>query len=246
MDTLKGSLALAVAAALALPGAVQASPSNFKYAYINFMSVDVDYSQRFIDAEGNTLGRLQSDSDTGFEIAGAWEFSEGFHLFGLYNSTDQELEYSGSPIAVNPPIPGGDRVKGSFEVNRWRVGLGYSMSMAPEWDVYGRVTYDYSEVASLRLGDSKFRSADDNGIGGELGAIYTLSPQLQFQGHVRYTAVGETGSKVNNDGELVVDFDDDWLIGLSARYFFTERFALQAGYESGNVNTFNIGGRFRF
>lgn len=246
MNISKYTLALALGAALAVPAAAQAvSGSNFNYAYINFVMVDVDYSQRFIDMQGNEVGRLESDSDSGFEIAGSWEFYEGFHLFGLYHTADQELEARGI-LEINPLSTPSVTQKGSFELNRYRVGLGYAYPISPEFDLYGRVTYDNAEIASVKLGDLRLGDIDDSGVGAEVGAVYTLSPQFQFVGNARYTSVGELSSKTNSDDDLVAEFDSDFLFGLGARWYITERFGLQVGYETGTWTTLNLGGRMRF
>lgn len=70
MDTRKAVLPLA--AVLVVPGAALASIPLFKQAYLNYVNVDVDYSQRFVNPEGEVLGRLESDRDSGLEIAAAW------------------------------------------------------------------------------------------------------------------------------------------------------------------------------
>lgn len=44
-----------------------------------------------------------------------------------------------------------------------------------------------------------------------------------------------------NDG-----LDDDYLFGVTARWFFTPQFALQAGYETGEIDTWNVGARLKF
>lgn len=242
VDTRKGLLALA--AALGVTATAQASDSHFKYVYINFVSVDVDYSQSFVNAEGERIGQLASDRDSGLEIAGAVGANDGWHVFGLYHMADQKLDFSGGAIAIEPPIEGGD-LKGSFEVTRWRLGLGRAMPMAPHWTVYGRVSYDNSKVSSMKLGDIKLGSSSDSGIGGEAGALYTPSPRIVLAGWLRYTSVGEASSKVNDD-EFNLEFDYDVLLGIQGRYSFTPRFAVQAGYETGAVSTLNIGGRFNF
>jgi hypothetical protein len=244
-DTRKTLLPLALAVALGVPGAAHASIPLFKYAYLNYVNVDVGYSQRFVNAEGESLGRLESSSDSGFELGGAVGGDEGWHIFGLYHIADQKLDFSGGDIAIEPPIEGGDKT-GSFDVTRWRIGAGYARPLVPDWTVYGRVSYDNSDVSGLRLGDTKLGGTSDSGIGAEVGALYTFSHRIVLSGWVRYTSVGESSSKVNDDAELAFDLGNDVLLGIHGRYIFTRRFALQAGYEAGTVSTFNFGGRFIF
>lgn len=225
MMTRNRTVALAVAMALGLPLAASAQELDFNYLEANYVNVDADFSDSFTDEDGTFS--LETDSDDGFQIGGAWEVWETLHLFGEYSTASQDVKVS----------DGTGSATGDFDVIRWRLGVGYAMPTSDVMSVYGRVSYDYIEFDDFGAG---LGSTDDSGVGAELGLLWAVMPQLHLQPYVRYTAVGEV------DPEKSDTFDSDVLVGGQARWFFTENFALQAGYEYGEIATWNIGGRFAF
>lgn len=98
------------------------------------------------------------------------------------------------------------------------------------------MSYDYAEIRSIKVEGLDLGDVDDNGLGAELGALWNIGPQFQLQGHVRYSSVGD----------VIDDFDSDVPFGVAARWFFTDQFALQGGYEFGEINTWYIGLRATF
>lgn len=223
MNIRRGSLALAIAAAVALPVAAHAR-NDFNYFEVNFISVDADFSDSFVE-DGVTVS-AKTDSDTGFQVAGSWEVWEGIHLFGEYSSAGQDVTFTEN----------GERLKGDFDIIRWRIGAGYAMPVTPEFKVYGRISYDYAEIDSIKIGGENLGGDDDNGFGAELGGLWDVAPAFQLQGWVRYSAVGD----------ILEDFDNDVLFGASGRWFVTDQVAVQGGYEYGEISTWNIGVRFVF
>jgi hypothetical protein len=223
MNTRKVSLAIAIAAALALPVAAQAR-SDFNYIEVNYIDVDADFSDTVEVDEG--VFSAKTSADSGFQVAGSWELWEGIHLFGEYSSAGQDLTFTAN----------GDRLRGDFDIIRWRLGAGYAMPVSPDFTVYGRVSYDYAEIDSVTIGGLDLGGDDDSGIGAELGALWKVAPEFQLQGWVRYSDVGD----------ILEDFDSDVLFGFGGRWFVTEQVALQAGYEHGEISTWNVGVRFAF
>jgi hypothetical protein len=229
MISRKTTVALAVAMALGLPMAAGAQSLNFNYIEANYVNVDLDLSESFTDEDG--AFSLKTDSGGGFHIGGAWEVWETVHLFGEYSQADQDLK--GEVTFNGETVP----FKESFDVIRYRLGIGYAIPFANEMSVYGRVSYDYLEF------DFDGGSVDDDGVGAELGLLWAATPEFHVQPYLRYTSVGEVDS---GDEDLSDSFDSDVLFGVGARYFFTPNFALQAGYEYGEIKTWNIGARFAF
>ena len=223
MNTRNRTLALAVAAALVMPLAAQAR-NDFNYLEANYINVDLDFSDTI--EEDEFIFRGKTDADSGFQVGGSWQFWEQFHLFGEYSDASQDFTLSAD----------GMDFKGDFDVIRWRIGVGYAMELSPEFTVYGRVSYDHAELGSLKIEGLDLGDVDDDGLGGELGALWNIGPQFQLQGHVRYSAVGD----------VIEDFDSDVLFGIAGRWFFMDQFALQAGYEMGEINTWNVGARWTF
>ena len=124
---------------------------------------------------------------------------------------------------------------------RWRIGVGYAYPYSPTASFYGRLSFDSIEIKDVGVaGFDLDATADDDGIGGEVGMIWAATEALQVQGHVRYTSVGEVVTEGSDT------FDSDILIGLTGRWNFRPDIALITGYELGKITTWNLGVRFTF
>ena len=223
--------ALAVRVALGAPTLAGAQDLSFTYVEGGFIAGfvnDVEESGTFTD---NGTFELETDSDGGGFIGGAWQFRENMHLFGEYSSAGQELEIS----------DGIDTGEGDFDVVRWRAGVGYAYPYSPTASFYGRLSFDSIEIKDVRVaGFDLDANADDDGIGGEIGMIWAATEAFHLQGHVRYTSVGEVVAEGSDT------FDSDILIGLNGRWNFRPDIALITGYELGKITTWNVGVRFTF
>ncbi len=195
-------LALAVLVALGAPTAAGAQDLSFTYIEGGFIAGfvnDVEESGTFTD---NGTFELETDSDGGGFIGAAWQFGENTHLIGEYSSAGQELEIS----------DGIDTGEGDFDVVRWRIGVGYAYPYSPTASFYGRLSFDSIEIKDVGVaGFDLDATADDDGIGGEVGMIWAATEALQVQGHVRYTSVGEVVTEGSDA------FDSDILVGLNGR-----------------------------
>ena len=228
MNTRKTVLALAVAAALAVPLAASAQGLGFNYLEANYVNVDLDLSESFTDEEGTFS--IKTDNGDGFHVGGAWEVWENLHLFGEYSQASQDLVFTATIGGET------ESFKDDFDVIRYRVGLGYAYPVSSEMSLYGRVSYDYLEF------DFDIDSVDDSGVGAEVGLVWAAMPQFHVQPYVRYTSVGEVDTREDSSDS----FDSDVLFGVGVRYFFTGNFALQGGYESGEITTWSLGLRYAF
>jgi hypothetical protein len=226
MNTRNRLLALAVAAALAMPAAAAARELNFNYLEVNYLNVDVDFSESFVD-NGDSVS-LKTDSDGGFQIGGSWQVWENLHLFGEYAEASQDIKAT-LVIAGDTFVEEDD-----FDVIRWRLGVGYAYPVSSILSVYGRLSFDRIEFDFDGFTDK------DDGLGAEVGALWAAMPQFHLQGYVRYTSVGDWVFEEENK------FDSDTLVGVSGRWFVTDAFAVQAGYEVGEINTWSIGLRMGF
>jgi hypothetical protein len=222
-------LAIAIAAALALPAAANAQvrtyerdrydrAPSFNFIEANFHRVNVDDADEF----------SFSGSD-GWQIGGAVHLWQGMYVFGEYSQADQDLDFELDD----------DFFTGDFDLVRWRAGLGYAMPFDDMLTLYGQVSWDRTEFNDLTVNGVNVGSDEDDGLGAEIGVVAALAPQFQLQGWVRYTSVGEID--VAGGG-----LDNDYLVGAEVRWFVTQNFALQAGYEWGEISTWNAGLRFGF
>jgi hypothetical protein len=232
MSSRHNMIKLAAALALGLPAAAGAQDLDFTYlegGFVGSFVNDVEDSGT-ITGGGSTL-EFESDAGRGGFVGGAWQFSENLHLFGEYLSASEELEVR----------EGIDTFEGEFDVVRWRIGVGYAHEASPKLGFYGRLSYDNTEFKDLTVaGFDLDADVDEGGIGGEVGMTWAATPQINLQGHLRYTSVGEIAS----DGSET--FDSDVLVGVNGRWHFRPDLALVAGYEYGKITTINVGMRFSF
>ena len=219
----------ALAMLTALSATAVAQDSSFTYVEGGFIAGFVNDVEEAFDDNG--AFDLETDSGGGGFIGGAWEFRENMHLFGEYSLAGQELEIS----------DGIDTGEGEFDLVRWRIGVGYAYPFSERTSLYGRLSFDTIELNDLQVdGFGLDASAEDDGIGGEVGVIWSATETIDLQGHIRYTSVGE----VVTDGTDI--FDSDTLIGLTGRWNFRPNIAFITGYELGKITTWNLGVRFAF
>jgi hypothetical protein len=231
MPSLHKTLALAAVATLTVPTATNAQDHDFTYAEGGFIAGFVNDVEESGTFTGNGALDLETDSGAGGFIGGAWQFQENLHLFGEYSLAGQDLE-------VTDGVVDGE---GEFDVVRWRIGVGYAHSLSPTASVYGRLSIDNAELKDFQVdGFNLNASVDDDGIGGEVGVLWTTKEVFHLQGHVRFTSVGE----VLAEGSEA--FDSDILLGLNGRWFIRPDIALVTGYEFGKITTWNVGERFTF
>lgn len=225
-------IALAVAAALGAPAAVDARDFTFSYLEGGIAGGFVND----VEKTGTITGvgapfELESDADGGGYISGAWQFAENLHVFGDYASLGQELEIS----------DGTSTVSGEFDVVRWRVGVGYSHAFSDRSAFYGRLSYDSLTLKNPRVaGFDLAIDADESGIGAEAGVIWAATQAIHLQGHLRYTSVGGVASGGSDS------FESDVLVGVNGRWYIRPNFALVTGYEFGKITTVSVGARFSF
>lgn len=223
---------LALALGLFLAGSATAE-ITYNYLDLDYVNIDVDVTESVVDSE--LTGSVDTDSDAGFRVAGSWQFYENWHMFGDYSIGENDIDISGtfedSSVGVS----------GSFDVTRWRVGIGYGYPVNPDLSLYGRLSYDGIEFDEFDIaGINDIATTDDSGIGAETGVRWLAADPFELQGYVRYTSVGEID--VNEDDS----FERDVLFGVTARYFFNDTIGAQAGYEIGEIDTWNLSARLRF
>ncbi len=225
-------IAVAMALALGAPATAMAQEIGFTYLegglFAGFVN---DVGQAGTFAGNSTALELETDAGGGGFIGGGWEFGENLHVFGEYSSANQDLEVRG----------GSTPIEGDFSVTRWRIGVGYAHSFSPTTSLYGRFSFDGAELADLQVGGFNLDAdGDGTGFGSEVGMIWTATPTIHLQGHVRYTSVGEIAAEGSET------FDADILVGLTGRWHVRPDIALVTGYELGKITTWNVGARFSF
>jgi hypothetical protein len=110
----------------------------------------------------------------------------------------------------------------------FNLGGGVNLPLNPKLDFVGTLTYVKAELDGGSLG-----SVDDDGFGLGAGLRGRVAERLELTGGIQYVDLSESG--------------DDTAIGVGARYFFTDVFALVANFSAGDDTTaWMLGGRFNF
>ena len=130
------------------------------------------------------------------------------------------------------------RKPGSIFTVVLRIRIGDTWPLNEQWAMYSRLTWDYIELDDISVGDADIEDEDDDGVGFEAGLRWLPLTNLELQAYGRYSDVG----KLDADNGI----DDDILGGVEARWYITERIAIQAGYEYGDISSYGGGVRFAF
>lgn len=146
---------------------------------------------------------------------------DGFALRGSFEITEQVFVFAGYSNQ-STEIFGTD-----LDVEQMNIGLGYAWSIAPTTDIYGKVGYVDAQV------DAGAFDADDDGYMLAVGLRGRPADQLELEGSVNYVDLSDSG--------------DDTSVGLAARWFFTEQFAVGVeGAFGDDANTYGVGVRWNF
>lgn len=238
MDLRKGLVGLALVATTA---SVQARETDFNYVDARVGIFDLDYSESLV--LGADSISLETDDDVSFDATGAWQpwkgasaWYQGVHLFGALGIAQNDLDGSVTVGGVTTSA------SGDFDIFRARGGLGYGYDISDQWNLYGRLTWDYVELDDISLGGTDLGDVDDNGVGFEAGARWLVQDNFELQLYGRYTDVGS----IANDGGDDFEADDDALIGVEGRWYFADRWALQVNGEFGDSSLYGAGVRFDF
>lgn len=153
-------------------------------------------------------GYVASNTDAGdadgWGVNGSGAISDNFHVFGGFTGqkTDDETI-------------GGVRFDG-YDINQWRVGLGYNHPVAANTDLLARVAYDSYDVDGLDRID---------GYSAEVGVRSALTPNLEGYALAGYEDVEDIDGQ-NVDGDFYgrvgaqVKFNQNW--GLTGDVKFAD------------------------
>lgn len=146
---------------------------------------------------------------------------DGFALRGSFEITEQVFLFAGY-ANQSTEVFGTD-----IDVEQMNVGVGYAWPLAPSTDIYGKVGYVSAEI------DAGGFDADDDGYLLAVGLRGRPADQLELEGAVNYVDLSDSG--------------DDTSVGLAARWFFTEQFAVGVEGEFGDdATTYGVGVRWNF
>ena len=166
------------------------------------------------------LGYVTTDLD------GVGKDLDGFVLRGSFEFADHwflDARYLDQSVSV----AGID-----FDAKQYGIGAGYAWSFADNMDLYGRIGYTQVELDVSGGGSGGF-DVDDDGY--ELGVGIRARPLelLELEGALNYVDLSDSG--------------DDTSVGIAARWFITDAFALGVeGEFADDADTYGIGFRLQF
>lgn len=146
---------------------------------------------------------------------------DGFALRGSVEITEQAFVFGGY-TDQSTTVFGED-----LDVRSYALGLGYAWPVSDTADIYGKVAYVETEAEFAGL------SVDDDGFSLGAGLRGRVAEQFELEGAVTYIDLSDSG--------------DDTVLGLGARWFFTDVFSLGVELETDDdATTYGVGGRFNF
>jgi len=115
----------------------------------------------------------------------------------------------------------------SADEQDYGVGVGYAWSVSDTMDLYGKLAWVRAE------GDALDFSVDEDGFSVGVGIRAFVLDPLELEGAVTYTDLG--------------DFGDSTGVGLAARWYFTDHFAVGAEVGlSDDTTSYGLGLRFQW
>ena len=155
------------------------------------------------------------------DIDGLSKDADGFALRGSFELTENFFLFA-SYVDLSARVFG-------FNVDEtdYAVGAGYAWSVSDRMDLYGKLAWVRAE------GDAAGFSVDEDGFAVGVGLRAFVLDPLELEGAVTYTDLG--------------DFGDSTGVGLAARWYFTENFAVGAelGF-SDDTTSYGAGVRFQW
>jgi hypothetical protein len=155
------------------------------------------------------------------DIDGFSKDADGFALRGSFELTENFFLFA-SYADLSAKVAG-------FNVDEtdYGVGAGYAWSLSDKMDIYGKLAWVRAE------GDALGFSVDEDGFSVGVGLRAFVLDPMELEGAVTYTDLG--------------DFGDSTGVGLAARWYFTENFAVggELGF-SDDATSYGIGVRFQW
>ena len=226
--------AIAATATFLMAGGAGASDLSYTYLKGGAVGVDVDQSAGVANPKNGLVGEVSTEDDKGFYLGASWAVRDRWLVFADYQDASQDISLKGTrPGAVI-------NSDGDFDLIRLSLGVGYVKPMSESWDLYGRLSFEYAEADSLGFPGLPGDDSDDNGFGAQIGARMDLWRRLDGEAYVRYTSVGD----MSIERDYSASFDDDVLGGVQLHWSIGNNFGLEAGYEFGEITTWNLGARF--
>jgi hypothetical protein len=195
------SRAVLVAAVLLLPAlssaqeAAKAGRSGFDY---NFVELSYDKHDYDVSRAPDNI-----DGD-GFTLAGSFKIADPWHVYASYGTANLDF---------------------GINVDTWTLGVGYSYSLKPNVDLYGRVLYIDQSASSGAF------SAHDNGLGLQFRVRGRVNEKVELEGGIQYVDVASSDTSLQG----------------SVRYYFSRSLSAGVGITfGGNADGLGVNVRYSF
>ena len=160
------SRAVLVATVLLLPALSSAQEASKPAT----SGLDYNYAELSYDKHDFDISRAPDNIDgDGFTLSGSFKVGADWHVYASYGTANVDF---------------------GIDVNTWALGLGYSYSVKPNVDLYGRVLYIDQSASSGVF------SAHDNGLGLQFRVRGRLNEKVELEGGIQYLDVASTDTSI--------------------------------------------------
>jgi hypothetical protein len=195
------SRAVLVATVLLLP-ALSSAQEGSKSSKSGF---DYNYAELSYDKHDFDVSRAPDNiNGDGFTLSGSFKVADDWHVYASYGTANLDF---------------------GIDVDTWALGLGYSYSLKPNVDLYGRVLYIDQSASSGQF------SAHDNGLGLQFRVRGRVNDKIEVEGGIQYLDVASS----------------DTSLQASVRYYFTRAFSAGVGVTfGGHQDGLGVNARYSF
>jgi hypothetical protein len=166
---------------------------------------DYNWAQLSYDKHDFDIDRAPGNIDgDGFTLSGSFKVADDWHVYASYGTANVDF---------------------GIDVDSWVLGLGYSYSLKPNVDLYGRVLYIDQSA------DANGFSAHDNGLGLQFRVRGRVNDKVEVEGGLQYLDVASS----------------DTSLQASVRYYFTRAFSAGVGITlGGDQDGLGVNARYSF
>ena len=140
------------------------------------------------------------ESPSGFNASLLKSVGESFQLTGRYREVSEDVQIFGDTL--------------TGDVSQLSLGMGFHSAITDTTDFYGQLTYEHLELSGSFQGNSG--SADDNGLGANIGIRSMLTDNIELAGNIGYLDVAD---------------ESETSFGVSAYYYPIANTAVGVNYE---------------
>lgn len=147
--------------------------------------IEGGYSRFEID---DVLPGVNADGD-GLGIRGSVDLANGVYLTGGYAKADFDF---------------------GVDFDQVDLGVGYHVELSPAADFFATLSYVRAEASVAGFG-----SADEDGIGIEIGVRGKMNERIELEGRLGYVDLGDGGDGTSFGGAALYEFNETFALGAT-------------------------------